>query len=237
MKKTLSVLTVLALILCLAVPGFTAAEEVVYQPPILQSLTHNCPNTGRMLPEAFNPYTTAYVLTVASWVSRVQFTLSAADPQCVIRVNGEVVPQGGTSAYIQMNDNPQQALITVTAQDGAVISYTIFLQRRPSERRTRVSAGYISNIYMQDGRWYVDADLVNVKYTDGNVSSFVNETDVHYKYPCVSECVLYAGDMECAIRMKNMNEFISSYNPGGLYRIVYIEDEIVAILPYAADLP
>ena len=33
------------------------------------SLTHNCPNTGIMLPASFNPYQTTYLLTVASWVS------------------------------------------------------------------------------------------------------------------------------------------------------------------------
>ena len=236
MKKWLSVLTGLVLMLTLAAPCFAAAEES-YIPPYLTSLTHNCPNTGKMLPEGFSPYTTSYILTVASWVSRVRFTLSASDPSCVIRVNGEVVPQGGTSSYISMTNDPQQALITVTAPDGSVMTYTIFLQRRPSEARTRVSAGYICNIYSQDGKWYIDADLVNVKYSDGNVSTFNNDTAVHYKYPCVPECIFYAGDMECAIRMRNMNEFMSNYNPGGLYRIVYIEDEIVAVMPYEADTP
>ena len=237
MKKCVSILLSLMLVLMLGLSCPAAAEDIAYQPPMLQSMVHNCPNTGRMLPEVFNPYTTTYILTVASWVSRVNFTLSAADPRCVIQVNGETVPQGGTSSYIKMTDNPQQAIITVTSPDGAAVTYTVFLQRRPSERRTRVSAGYISQIYTQDGRWYVDADLVNVKYADGNVSSFVNETDVHYKYPCVNECVLYAGSMENPIRMRNMNEFLANYTPGGLYRIVYIEDEIVALLPYSADMP
>ena len=236
MKKMTAVLAGIILLLALAVPCAGSADgSYYYGEPYLISLTHNCTNTGRMLPEYFDPNVTTYILTVANWVSRVKFTPVASDPQCVVRVNGEVVPQGGTSSIIQMTDNPQQAFITVTSPEGLVRTYTFFLQRRPSERRTRVSAGYINDIYIQNDKWYIDADLVTVTYTSGNQSTFTNKATEHYKYACTDECILYVGDINYAIRMRNMNEFAAHYDAGGMYRFIYIEDEIVAVLPYDAD--
>ena len=241
MRKTgLTIITML-LALALLLPGLAAADGGYYEPlqpgaPYLASFAHNCTNTGKMLPETFNPNIRTYILTVASWVSRVKFTVSADSPQNVIRVNGEIVPQGGTSSIINMTNDPQQAIITVTAPDGQVTTYTIFLQRRPSERRTRVSAGFINSIYQDGGKWVIDADLVSVTYTPGtNISTFTNKTVEHYKYKPTDDCIYYAGDMEYAVRMRDMNEFLNHYTPGGLYRIVYIEDEIVAVMPYASD--
>ncbi|MBR0319992.1 MAG: cadherin-like beta sandwich domain-containing protein, partial [Clostridia bacterium] len=99
----------------------------------LTSLTHNCPNTGKMLPEVFNPNQLSYILTVADWVSRVTFTPTADG---VIYVNGVQVPSGQKSQVIQMTDEPQQ--VTIQVQNGTTTTYTVFLQRRPSEKRTRV---------------------------------------------------------------------------------------------------
>lgn len=212
-------------------------------PPQLLSLKHNCPNTGRMLPEKFDPNVKSYILTVASWVSRVRFTPTALNPGAVVRVNNEVVLKGGNSSYIKMDDNPKQAIITVTNPSGETEVYTIFIQRRPSEKRTRVSAGYINEIYYKNNEWYIDTDLVTVTYKEGNVSTFENKTPEHYKYACVPECIFYTGTLDNALRAKNIVEFMtrhnayaanySSYKP--MYRFVYIEDKIVAVLPYAAD--
>ena len=55
---------------------------------LLSGLTHNCPNTGIMLPEIFSPLQTTYLLTVANWVSRPTFTPVAVDPNAIITVNG-----------------------------------------------------------------------------------------------------------------------------------------------------
>ena len=122
------------------------AETYAAGTTLLSSLSHNCPNTGVMLPETFSPYQTTYLLTVASWVSRPTFTPVAMDPNASIYVNGQYVRSGETSQVIPMTDKPQAVTIQVS-NGGASTVYTVYLQRRPSERRTRVSAGYIQNIY------------------------------------------------------------------------------------------
>ena len=215
--------------------GETVQPETVYGGPQLISLTHNCPNTGKMLPEYFSPSVTTYLLTVASWVSRVQFTPVAADPYATIYVNGAIVRSGAASSYIRMSDNPQQVLIEVVGSSGARTAYTVFLQRRPSDRRTRVSAGYIENIYQKSGKWYIDADLGPVTYADGNLSTFVNKTVDHYRYACTDSCAFYYGSMASPQRAYNISDFMNNISIGGLFRFIYIEDEIVAVLPYAPD--
>ena len=203
--------------------------------PQLTSLTHNCPNTGEMLPGYCRPSVTTYLLTVASWVSRVQFTPVASDPYATIYVNGTIVRSGAASNYIKMTDNPQQVLIDVVSANGRRTTYTVYLQRRPSEKRTRVSAGYIENIYQKSGKWYIDADLGTVTYGNGNESSFVNKTTDHYKYACTDSCIFYYGSMSSPYRAYNIADFMSHASVGSLCRFVYIEDEIVAVLPYAPD--
>ena len=202
--------------------------------PTLVSLTHNCPSTGKMLPASFSPTVTTYLLTVASWVSRVQFTPISSDPYATIYVNGSVVRSGSASNYVKMTDDPQQVLIDVVS-GGQRTTYTIFLQRRPSERRTRVSAGYIENIYQKSGKWYIDADLVTLTYGQGNRSGFVNKTVDHYRYACTDTCIFYYGSMYSPIRAADIGEYMMYAGVGTLCRFIYIEDEIVAVMPYAAD--
>lgn len=209
---------------------------------LLSSLTHNCPNTGIMLPEIFSPLQTTYLLTVANWVSRPTFTPVAVDPNAIITVNGKVVQSGAKSQVIEMTDEPQAVTIQVT-NNGASTTYTIYLQRRPSDKRTRISAGYLTNLYTKKDEWRVDADLVTLKYlgedyASGNQSSFKNSGMDHYDYPVDPHCILYYGNATNPVRAKNMDEFVANYkvnNAEAFYTIIYIESEIVAILPYGAD--
>lgn len=239
MKK----LTACILACLLALTGIQIAladsgTTTVYQyEPVLSSLTHNCPNTGIMLPQAFDSHTTAYILTVASWVSRVTFTPTSADPNATIRINGTAIRSGSTSSYIKMTDEPQEVTIQVTNLYNESTTYTIFLQRRPSERRTRVSAGYISEIYQKGSTWYISADLVTVNYGSGNLSSFSNAATTLYKYACDEHCIYYYGSMNGPTRAYDIADFSNNYANYGstLYRIVYIEDKIVAVMPYDAD--
>ena len=60
----------LALMLLLSCVPARADDGYASGTALLRSLTHNCPNTGIMLPETFSPYQTTYLLTVASWVPR-----------------------------------------------------------------------------------------------------------------------------------------------------------------------
>lgn len=240
MKRAISV--ILALILLLAcVPAL--ADGMTYGSTLLSGLTHNCPNTGIMLPSAFNPYQTHYVLTVANWVSRPTFTPVAQDPNAVITVNGQRVYSGQSSQVIPMGDDPQAVNITVS-NGGASTTYTIFLQRRPSEKRTRVSSGYINNIYLKGTTWRLDADLVTMKYSgtdynSGNHSTFSNATveKNRYDYAVDPNCLFYYGTKQNCYRAYNLQEFRNNYLVYGssLYTIIYMEDEIVAVFPYGAD--
>lgn len=237
MKKLISALLILTLLTACA----PALAGGYYESSLLMSLEHNCPNTGVMLPASFSPSTTAYVLTVASWVSRVRFKPTAYNPSASITVNGQYVASGSQSQYINMTNNPQAVTIVVSSGASST-TYTVYLQRRPSERETRVSSGYITEIYQNDGAWYVAIDRVNVHYYgddygSGNLSSFNNDTSKIYRNAVTENCTLYYGTIYNPVRARNMQEFIANYLSYGssLYRIVYIEDEVVALLPYAGD--
>lgn len=208
---------------------------------LLSNLTHNCTNTGIMLPEKFDPYQTTYLLTVASWVSRPTFTPTAYDPNAVITVNGKVVRSGSKSQVIEMTDEPQAVTIQVS-NNGISTIYTIYLQRRPSEKRTRISAGFLTNIYFKKDVWRIDADLVTLKYLgedyeSGNRSTYKNAGMDHYDYAVDPNCLFYYGTPQNPVRAASITEFMANYRLNGqnFYTLIYIEDEIVCVLPYGAD--
>lgn len=242
-RRILSLVMVLILCAC-CVPAMADdgyAGQTYAGSTLLSSLTHNCPNTGIMLPSAFSPYQTTYLLTVADWVSRPTFTPVAMDPNAVITVNGRQVRSGTASQVIEMSDKPQA--VTIQVQSGsASTTYTIYLQRRPSEKRTRVSAGFINDIYLKSTTWRIDADLVTLSYLgddyeSGNRSTYKNGGVDHYDYAVAPNCIFYYGTKQNPIRANNINEFMSYYQSYGsnFYTIIYIESEIVAVLPYGAD--
>ncbi len=243
MRKMTALFLTLALVLSLA--PLALAQPVQSLPPErLSNLVHNAPNTGKMLPERFDPYQNTYLLTVASWVSRITFEPYTSSPSSVVTVNGQVVASGQKSQIIQMTDDPQAVQITVTAYDGGNVmtaqnTYTVYLQRRPSERRTRVSAGYITHMEVSGGIATISADLITLKYSGNtNLSTFNNETVYLYKYKTAANCIFYYGTMENPIRARDAQAFMNNHLMHGsnLYYLVYIEDEIVAVMPYAADM-
>jgi len=240
MKRFLS-LILAAILLCACVPAMADDGNANAGSTLLRSLTHNCPNTGIMLPESFSPYQTTYLLTVADWVSRPTFTPTAMDPNAIIRVNGQVVRSGQVSQVIPMTNAPQAVTIQVSNGSESTV-YTIYLQRRPSEKRTRVSAGYINNIYLKGTTWRIDADLVTIKYSgedynSGNLSTFSNGGKDSYDYEVDPNCIFYYGTKNNCYRATNISNFMNSYLQYGssLYTIVYIESKIVAVFPYGAD--
>ncbi len=240
MKRFLS-LILAAVLLCACVPALADDGNANTGSTLLRSLTHNCPNTGIMLPEYFSPYQTTYLLTVADWVSRPTFPPTAMAPSAVIRVNGQVVRSGQVSQVIPMTDKPQAVTIQVS-NGGESTVYTIYLQRRPSEKRTRVSAGYINNIYLKGTTWRIDADLVTIQYSgadynSGNLSTFNNGGKDSYDYEVDPNCIFYYGTKNNCYRATNISNFMNSYLQYGssLYTIVYIESKIVAVFPYGAD--
>ena len=76
-------------------------------------------------------------------------------------------------------------------------------------------------------------------YDSGNLSTFTNtkvETNV-YDYPVAANCMFYTGTKAKPVRCQNVQEFMSKYMSKGspLYTIIYMESEIIAVLPYGAD--
>ncbi len=236
MKKLGILLVTAAMVLVLLMPLSASAEFT--DGPMLDSLTNNAPNTGIMLPGVFEPAQPSYLLTVANWVSRIYFTPYCSYPGTTIYFNGQAVASGSRTPTLSLSDEPTFATFTLVASDGKSNTYIVYIQRRPSERRTRVSAGYIESLYSNGSKNYIRADLVSVTYTPGtNLSTFVNETYYIYDYACSDSCIFYYGTMGNAIRASNFTDFVINYRNFGsnLYRIVYIEDEIVAVMPYNAD--
>lgn len=229
--------------LCVAgsfLPGVAFAQAP--QPPAgaLTSLTHNCPNTGMMVPGAFDPAVATYLLTVASWVSRVTLTPVSPDPNAVITVNGVLTASGSESQVLEMNDTPQAVRISVSAPGGISSGYTVFLQRRPSTARTGAAAGYLTAINQEDGKTYLVMDLVTVSYHGDHVSSFVNDNVLDsYKYPAAQESVFLYGDAGNPTPALDAADFAAHVNADGteLFSVIYIRDEIVSMQPFSAALP
>jgi hypothetical protein len=236
MKKLSMLLLTAAMVIVMMAP--LSASAVITDGPMLNSLTTNTPNTGIMLPSTFSPTQESYLLTVANWVSRVYFIPYCSTPGVTIYFNGSVVASGAQTPTITLSDEPTYVTITLVASDMKTNTYTVYIQRRPSERRTRVSAGYIESMRTEGTKNYIRADLVTVTYTAGtNLSTFTNETYYIYDYACTDSCIFYYGTMQNPVRATNFADFVAHYAAYGstLYRIIYIEDEIVAVMPYASD--
>ncbi len=236
MKKNLAIL--LTLIMVIVIPPQSLAQSPTLPPERLAGLSHNIKNTGVMLPAAFDPYTETYLLTVANWVSNVRFTPYASTNSCIITVNGQGVASGQQSQIIKMTDQPQIATIHVQAVDGngtitGESTYNIFLQRRPSERRTKTSAGYITAFQKNDKGITVTADLVTLTYAqNSNYSTFINSAVDHYTYNTSEHCLFYYGSTLNPIRAYNADDFVTNFDQNIPYTFIYIEDEIVAVMPY-----
>lgn len=238
MKRWLAALTtaLLLLALCPLAPAMGEGGST-----LLRSLENNCPNTGIMLPSVFRPEQTTYLLTVASWVARPTFTPTAYDENAVITVNGQTVKSGKASQVIPMTDEPQTVTIVVS-NGGASTTYTVYLQRRPSERRTRVSAGFLNSVYLKGTTWHIDADLVAIKYkggdyASGNLSTYKNSAYDSYDNAVSPNCIFYYGTKQHCTRAANIEDFVKHSGEGGyaFYTLIYIEDQIVAVFPYEAD--
>ncbi|MDD3571987.1 MAG: cadherin-like beta sandwich domain-containing protein [Eubacteriales bacterium] len=241
MKK--AIIAILAVLFLLSSVNLSLAQPAGSLPPDrLVSLSHNAPNTGIMLPDRFDPWQNTYLLTVAHWVSRITFEPVTSSPTSVVTVNGQPVASGQKSQIINMTDKPQEVQIVVSAYEGGVLTaqnaYIVYLQRRPSEYRTRVSAGYITQIDMKGGIATISADLVTLTYQgQTNRSTFYNDTVYLYKYDTNPNCLFYYGTKQNPVRAYDAQEFFNNYllNGSNLYYLIYIENEIVAVLPYASD--
>lgn len=236
MKRLTAILILLAL---LTLPALHALAGPGAPPPsYLISLEHNAPRTGIMLPKAFDPYHHTYLLTVASWVSRITFTCVASDPLAAIYVNGQLTPKGVPSQIIRMKDEPQEVTIQVVS-GGDTTTYTVYLQRRPGY--DRVSAGYIRQAKPDNSGsvWELKLDLVTVKYTEGTaLSTFTNKDTKLDTYSTTANCICYSGTMQNPVREQGtFNFFKFSADVGGntLYRFVIIGERVHMILPYASD--
>lgn len=237
-RKSLSVL----LAVCLAISScfsVAIAEQTAQPTSALASLTHNCPNTAIMRPEAFDTLINTYLLTVASWVSRVTLTPVSAEPDAVITINGVQSPSGQASQVFELTDEPLTVTIAVTSSGAENSLYTVYLQRRPSSARTGVAAGFLTAISQEDGKTYLVMDLVTVSYQGDHVSSFSNDNvPDRYKYPAADECRFYYGDMINPVLAKDVSDFKAHVALIGteLFSVIYVNDEIVSVQPFSSDL-
>ena len=230
-KKALS-LSLALMLLCLCAPALADG-------PVLIGLTSTAGSSAKMLPTVFDPYQYSYILTVDASVGQVAFTPRAAWGS-TITVNGSYVSSGAQTRYFALTDHPLMVTFRVTS-GSASTDYTVFVQRRPSEKRTRVSAGYISSIYQSGNDWYLAADLVTVNYrsssyADGNRSSYTNDSSYLYRYKLHPNCVFYTVQYGLTRQCKDVYSFMSVYSKApSMYRIVYMNDQIVAVMPYTAS--
>ncbi len=231
MKKNVLLPAVLCLLLL-----FSAARSDIA--PVLTMLNHTCEATAVSSPPSFDPYTRSALVTVAAWETEIAF-IPTVPGGCYATVNGQYVASGTASAAIPLSDEPICVNIRVSNTTGSAL-YTVFVQRRPSEKRTRVSAGFIRDVYENGGVWYIAADLVTVSYrsssyADGSRSSYLNDSSYLYHYPVSPSCVYYCTSGGVCRQLRDVYGFLSVYseNPDAMYRIVYIEDEIAAVLPYS----
>ena len=231
MKKNAFLSAALCLLLL-----FSAAQADIA--PVLTMLSHSCESTAVSSPPSFDPYTRSYLVTVASWETGISF-IPTVPGGCYASVNGQYVPSGEASAEIPLSDEPICVTVRVSNTTGSAV-YTIFVQRRPGEKRTRSSAGFIRSVYEKDGVWYIAADLVTVSYRsssyeDGSRSTYLNDSSYLYHYPVSPGCVYYCAVGGAARQLRDVYGFLSVYseNPDAMYRILYVEDEIVAVLPYS----
>lgn len=235
---------ILSLLLAVCLLGTSSLAAVSAQTAelpssALTSLTHNCPNTAIMLPEVFDPLKDTYLLTVASWVSRVTLTPVSADLNAVISINGIQIASGKASQVFEMSDEPLTVTVTVSVADGNNSIYTVFLQRRPSIARTGVAAGYLTGIKQEDGKTYLVMDLVTVSYQGDHVSSFTNDNvPDSYKYPAAEECMFYYGGTGNPVLAENADDFKARVKADGteLFSVIYIRDEIVSLQPFSSEL-
>lgn len=203
----------------------------------LRDLTHNCTNTGIMLPDKFDPNVTTYLLTVGNNVSRPYFVPTAVDPNSVITVNGSVVKSGEKSQIISINDKPQTVTIRVTNGNSTTV-YTVYIQRRPDNRRTKVSAGYLTSFYQKGTAWHLDADLVTLEWNNNDVSvgaltGYTNKDVIdHYDYELDPHCLFYGGSDGSIYRVDGLTNFVRIADLSALYFVFYMEDKVVAIIPY-----
>ncbi len=206
---------------------------------LLLSLEHNCPATGVMLPAAFDPHVTSYVLTVASWVSRIRFTPSAADKNAIITVNGETVPSGTPSSYVTLGNEPKRVEIVVWDTGGAQTVYTVFLQRRPSEKKTGIAVAHIRSLEKSGAEWILTADPVDLimpenDYMNGSRSTWTDASSDPVLFTVDPHCDMWYGRPDSALQAADVMAFAAAWPNDGtdLYYIVYIEDALVAVMPY-----
>ncbi len=216
-----------------------AQEAAASGGSLLRSLEHNCPATGVMLPAAFDPHVASYVLTVASWVSRVRFTPAAADENAMITVNGEYVPSGTPSSYITLSNEPKRVEIVVWGAGGSQTVYTVFLQRRPSEKKTGIAVAHIRSLEKSGAEWIMTVDPVDLvmrenDYMNGSRSTWTDASSERIAFTVDPHCDLWYGKPDSAFQAPDVMTFAAAWPNDGsdLYYVVYIEDAAVAVMPY-----
>jgi hypothetical protein len=98
--------------------------------------------------------------------------------------------------------------------------------------------GYLKDFYKSGSKWYVKMDLVTVSYGNNYTnytSGFTNDSNTVTKHQISKNCIFYTGNQNSPQRYRDPSSFLSHVTLDGteMFRVIYLEDEIVALIPYA----
>ena len=157
----------------------------------------------------------------------------------MITVNGEYVPSGTPSSYITLSNEPKRVEIVVWGAGGSQTVYTVFLQRRPSEKKTGIAVAHIRSLEKSGAEWIMTVDPVDLvmrenDYMNGSRSTWTDASSERIAFTVDPHCDLWYGKPDSAFQAPDVMTFAAAWPNDGsdLYYVVYIEDAAVAVMPY-----
>ena len=254
-----AVLLILICIPLLSASGYTNWRDSSDRLRLMSDLEISAPG-GYSLNPAFDPYTNYYTLTVDCAAEWVTFTAHFSETGGGICIDGycDSYAGGMLERTVYLYGSSRDVEISVTGLDGHSYYYYIHIlcdsgdgssnETGPTESvyvpRTRVSHGYLKGFYQSGGRYYPELDLISVTFEGGYTNEILsksNESDFLYdEYPLANNCLFYEKYGSSMKRSILDPELISSgrgHISGSsiwnvLYTVIYMEDEVVALIPY-----
>ncbi|BAU52047.1 cadherin-like beta sandwich domain-containing protein [Mucilaginibacter gotjawali] len=116
--------------------------------------------SGMTLQRRFNPGVNTYATSVRNTITSTTVTLQINSPDATATVNGSPLTSGTPSTPINLNVGVNTISIAVTAQNGALNTYTVTVTRAPSTNDNlaglRVNAGTLAPVFDHTIASYAD---------------------------------------------------------------------------------
>ncbi|WP_295674799.1 cadherin-like beta sandwich domain-containing protein [uncultured Mucilaginibacter sp.] len=120
--------------------------------------------SGMTLQRRFNPGVTTYATSVRNTTTSTTVTLQTNSPDATATVNGSPLNSGTPSLPINLNVGVNTISIAVTAQNGAVNTYTVTVTRAPSTNNNlgglRVNEGTLAPVFDHTIASYADTVML-----------------------------------------------------------------------------